>query len=196
LKPVREVDVWLVSLESERETLLSEDEQVRAARFHFEADRVKWTRAHSALRLILAECSGVGPLELRFSEGPHGKPALIEGNDLEFNLSHSGEWAAIAVTRGASVGVDIERMRENVNMATLLRRLGETVIPDSRDELYRAWTRREATSKAAGGALFDRWDHDFGVRRLMAPEGYCAAVALIGYEPTVRQHGDFGTAST
>jgi 4'-phosphopantetheinyl transferase len=195
------VDVWLVPLESESETafsqrVLSEDEEARAARFHFDHDRVRWIRAHSALRLILAEFLGAAPLELRFVMGPQGKPALVEGGGVEFNLSHSGDWAAIAVARNVPVGVDIERMRENVDMAALLRRLGETAIPDTRDELYRAWTRREATSKAAGGALFDRWEHDFGVRALAAPEGYCASVALIGYEPYVRQHGDFGTVST
>lgn len=190
------MDVWLVSLESDGEIVLSEDEKVRAARFHFETDRVRWIRAHSALRLILAKFLGAPAPDLRFSVGPHGKPALVESGGLEFNLSHAGNWAAIAVARNVPVGVDIERMREEVDMASLLRRLGETSIPETSEELYRAWTRREATSKAAGGALFDRWDHDFGVRELVAPEGYCGSVALIGYEPYIRQHNDFGTVST
>jgi 4'-phosphopantetheinyl transferase len=190
------VDVWLVSLENERETVLSEDEKLRAARFHFEHDRVRWIRAHSALRVILAKLLAAPPLALSFTAGAHGKPALVNGGGLEFNLSHAGNWAAIAAARNVPVGVDIERIRENVDMAALLRRLGETDLPETREELYRAWTRREATSKAAGGALFDRWDHDFGVRGLYAPEGYCASVALIGCDPRVRQYGDFGTAST
>jgi 4'-phosphopantetheinyl transferase len=196
LRPECDVDVWLISLENDGEIVLSEDEEVRAARFHFDVDRIRWIRAHSALRLILAKFLGVGALDLRFSVGPHGKPSLIEGGGLEFNLSHAGSWAAVAVARNVPVGVDIERMREKVDMAALLRRLGETSIPETSEELYRAWTRREATSKAAGGALFDRWDHDFGVRELVVPEGYCGSVALIGYEPYIRQHDDFGTVST
>ncbi|HXE63874.1 MAG TPA: hypothetical protein VN519_10065 [Bryobacteraceae bacterium] len=196
MRPLCEVDIWLISLENEGEIVLSEDEQIRAARFHFDEDRVRWIRAHSALRLILAKSVGAAPLELRFSLGPHGKPALMGAGGLEFSLSHSGSWAAVAVARNVPVGVDIERIRENVDMAALLRRLGEISVPETSQELYRAWTRREATSKAAGGALFDRWDHDFGVRELDAPHGYCASVALIGYEPCVRQHGNFGTAST
>jgi 4'-phosphopantetheinyl transferase len=190
------VDIWLVSLESEGEIALSEDEQSRAARFHFEQDRLRWIRAHSALRLILAKTLGTGPLDLRFSLGSHGKPALIDGGGVEFNLSHAGSWAAVAVARNVPVGVDIERIRENVDMAALLRRLGEKSIPETREELYRAWTRREATSKAAGGALFDQWEHDFGVCELEAPDGYCGSVALIGYEPYVRQRETFGTVST
>lgn len=196
MRPTCDVDVWLVSLEKEGEVALSEDEEIRAARFHFEHDRIHWIRAHSALRLILAKTLGTAPLELRFSVGSHGKPALIDGGGLEFNLSHAGSWAALAVARNVPVGVDIERIRENVDMAALLRRLGETSIPESGIDLYRAWTRREATSKAAGGALFDRWDHDFGVCELDAPEGYCGSVALIGYEPYVRPRDYFGTVST
>src|SRR6185437_587091 len=188
LRPLCDVDVWLVSLENEGETVLSDDEKIRAARFHFDQDRVRWTRAHSALRLILAKTLGAAPLDLRFSIGPHGKPAVLEGGGLEFNLSHAGSWAAVAVAHNVPVGVDVERIRGNVDMAALLKRLGETSIPKTTEELYRAWTRREATSKAAGGALFDRWEHDFGVRELDAPVGYCGSVALIGYEPCVRQH--------
>lgn len=190
------MDVWLVSLEHEGEIVLSEDEEIRAARFHFDQDRVRWIRAHSALRLILAKILGAAPLELRFNIGSHGKPSLIDGGGLEFNLSHAGSWGAVAVARNVPVGVDIECVRENVDMAALLRRLGETSIPETSEELYRAWTRREATSKAAGGALFDRWDHDFGVRELNVPVGYCGSVALIGYEPYVRPREYFGTVST
>lgn len=179
------MDIWLAPLKEESETVLSGDEKVRAARFHFEQDRVRWTRAHSVLRLILSRCSGIPPLDLRFTTGPHGKPALASGGGIEFNLSHAGDWALIGVTRNVPIGVDIERIRENVNMAALLRRLGETDIPENQEALYRAWTRREATSKAAGGMLFDKWDHDFGVCAIDAPDGYCASVALIGYEPRV-----------
>ncbi len=190
------MEVWLVSLENEGESALSEDEEIRAARFHFEQDRVRWIRAHSALRLILAKILGAAPRELRFSVGSHGKPSLMDGGGIEFNLSHAGSWAAVAVARNVPVGVDIERIRENVDMATLLRRLGESSIPETSVDMYRAWTRREATSKAAGGALFDRWDHDFGVCDLDAPAGYCGSVALIGYEPNVRVREFFGTVST
>ncbi|HVW11492.1 MAG TPA: hypothetical protein VHC90_23060 [Bryobacteraceae bacterium] len=195
------MDIWLVPLNGGGEItlshrLLSEEEQARAARFHFDEDRVRWIRAHSALRQILSNLLGAAPLDLRFITGAQGKPALTESGGLEFNLSHAGDWAAIAVARNVPVGIDIERIRDNVDMAALLRRLGETSIPETPEERYRAWTRREATSKAAGGALFDRWDYDFGVRNLEVPEGYCASVALIGHEPYVRHYDIFGTVST
>jgi len=182
------VDVWLISLDEDAEIVLSADEQLRAARFRFDRDRTRWTRAHSALRLILARPTGIAAAELRFAFGPHGKPSVGSGGDIEFSLSHAGSWAMIAVTRGVPVGVDIERIREDVNMPALLKRLGEVDLPDTKAGLYRAWTRREATSKAVGGALFDRHDADLRVCDLAAPPGYSASLALIGHDPRVRLH--------
>jgi len=177
------VDVWLVTLECDREIVLSPDEELRASRFRFEPDRARWVRAHSALRIILAGSSGIPAAEIRFAVGEHGKPKMLEGGDLEFNLSHSGSWAMVAVTRGVPVGVDIERIREGLDMGAMLRRLGETNLPDTEKALFSVWTRREAVSKAIGGALFRPPDGDFRVVDLEAPEGYSASLATMGRYP-------------
>jgi 4'-phosphopantetheinyl transferase len=183
-----DVDVWLVSLERDADTILSPDEELRAARLRFEHDRIHWIRAHSALRAILSVSTGLPPLEIRFVTGPNGKPALMDGHGVEFNLSHSGDWAMVAVTNGVPVGVDIERIRENVDMPALLQKLGERDLPESRPDLYRVWTRREARTKAVGGALFERPAGDFRICDLDAPTGYSAALALIGHDPRIRYH--------
>lgn len=94
----------------------------------------------------------------------------------------------IAVTRGLPVGIDIERIRENVNMPALLARLGERYIPDSQTALFSVWTRREAMTKALGGALMETPEGDLRVVNLEAPEGYCASLAMIGSDPRVRRH--------
>jgi 4'-phosphopantetheinyl transferase len=180
------VDVWAVSLVQPTPSHLSEDEAARAKRFKFEDDRVRWTRARSSLRLILSRYAGEDPGRLSFNYGAHGKPSLQPYSDVEFNLSHAGEWAMIAVTRGVPVGVDIEKIRPKVDMAALLRRLGETDLPQTEPELYQRWTSREAKSKAAGGALFDPPPENICAVRLQAPEGYAAAVAIVGYEPGIR----------
>lgn len=176
------VDLWTIPLTRECPNRLSEEERARAARFKFEADRVRWTRARSALRILLSRYAGEDPTNLVFTYGKHGKPTL-PFSSVQFNLSHSGDWAVVAVSRDVPVGVDIERMRPDVEMAPLLERLGERDLPQTAPELYAVWTRREAKTKATGGALFDPPAVDVCALDIQAPEGYAAAVALVGYRP-------------
>lgn len=185
------VDVWLISLESDRAPVLSPDEEIRAARFRFPGDRTRWVRSRTALRTILSEYCSLPPLDLAFVLGAHGKPALAGDTGIEFSLSHSGSWAAVAVARGVETGIDIERIREGVNMSALLQRLGEKV-PAANDasqlqsSLFRYWVRREAMTKAVGSPLLEPPPASVRVVDLHAPEGYAAAVALVGHEPEIR----------
>jgi 4'-phosphopantetheinyl transferase len=179
------VDLWTVSLTTPSPNHLSEDEVARANRFKFEPDRVRWTRARSTLRLILSRYVSDDPFRLAFIYGKHGKPSLLPFSEIQFNLSHSGDWAMIAVSHSIPVGVDIERLRANVDMVPLLQRLGEIDLPDETQQLYQVWTRREAKSKAAGGALFDKPADNIRVVDVNAPPNYAASVALVGYEPEV-----------
>jgi 4'-phosphopantetheinyl transferase len=181
--------VWLISLERDVPDVLSADEAVRAARFRFDKDRIRWGRARSALRLILAGATGLDASAIAFEIGPNGKPSIVGGHGVEFNLSHSGEWAMVAVTRGVAVGIDLEQIRENVDIAVLLDKLGEKNLPPgSPSDLYRIWTRREALAKAAGGVIWKIPAGDFSICHIEAPAGYVATVALRGYEPRIRLH--------
>lgn len=176
------VELWTISLARDLPSHISEDELARANRFKFEADRARWIRARSALRMILSRYAGEDPGNLVFSYGKHGKPS-IPLSHIQFNLSHAGDWAIVAVSRSIAVGVDIEQMRPNVDMAALLARLGETDLPATEPELYQAWTRREAKSKATGGALFDPPADNVHAIEITAPAGYSASVALVGCVP-------------
>jgi 4'-phosphopantetheinyl transferase len=180
------VDIWTISLLEDRPAFLSPDEAERAARFRFESDRVRWIRARSALRSILAEYVNTAPDALRFTYGKNGKPGVA---GIEFNLSHAGDFAMIAVTEAVPVGVDIERIRPEVEIGKLLARLGETDLPEGVTELYGRWTRREARAKATGGQLFDAPADDVRAIDLAAPQGYSAAVAMAGSVPQVTYRG-------
>jgi 4'-phosphopantetheinyl transferase len=63
------------------------------------------------MRTILAAYLNTTPRELAFSYARKGKPELapdFSGARLRFNLAHSRDHALLAVTRGLSVGIDIE----------------------------------------------------------------------------------------
>lgn len=146
--------------------LLDDDEERRAARFHFANDRENFIIGRGSLRLILGGYLKTKPSGLRFSYGPNGKPEIDDGNDdstLRFNLSHSHAMAVVAVTRHRRVGIDIEALSgdrlDPVEIAEAcfspdeqqsLRR----VSPEDRIDLfYRIWTRREALFKGLGVGL-------------------------------------------
>ena len=185
------VELWTVPLDTPLHTpldrpldtpqtgLLSGDEAARAARFRSAKDRLYWTNARLALRSILAGYTGDAPESLRFVCNANGKPSLDPEAGIEFNLSHAGDFALIGVSRSGPVGVDIERIRTDVDIAVLLRRLGETDLPEAMAELYHRWTRREARSKAVGGQLFVAPPPGIEAIDVPAPDGYAASVAAL-----------------
>jgi 4'-phosphopantetheinyl transferase len=163
----RQVDLWRIHLDLPiasvklLESALSADEAQRAARFHFPADRQRFIAAHGCLRDILARYLSGTPSQLNFSANRYGKPALEE-HDLEFNLSHSGDFALIAVAQGLKVGVDVERIRPDMEFESIASRYfsqGEfselmTVQSDQRTvAFFNCWTRKEAYIKAQGLGL-------------------------------------------
>jgi 4'-phosphopantetheinyl transferase len=180
------VDIWTIALDAFAENLLSAEEAVRAARFHFERDRVHWTAARSALRRVLSDRLRVKPAEIEFTLGPHGKPAVT---GVQFNISHSHGWAMIALSESVPVGVDLEAIRDRVDMAKLLERLHETDLPAERTALFQRWTEREARTKAIGSPLMERPPDHIRAVPLNAPEGFAASVALVGAVPLPRHCG-------
>jgi 4'-phosphopantetheinyl transferase len=160
-----EVDVWLCTLTtidvSSVAPLLSPDEQERAARFHFERDRTRFVAARGVLRLLLGRRLGRDPRSLRFTLGDHGKPRL-EGEDVRFNVSHSADLAAYAVSEAADCGIDVEQVRPTRDLEAIARRffsppeaaaIGALPPAERIEAFFRCWTRKEAIVKATGIGL-------------------------------------------
>src|SRR5579859_7882164 len=93
------VDIWTFCLDELSPVVLSPEETARAERFRFHDIRQRWSNARSTLRTTLALYLDLPPLDLVFLYGEHGKPELRDHPELRFNISHSREWAMIAVTR-------------------------------------------------------------------------------------------------
>jgi len=164
-----DVHVWEFPLAAPASTvaeaseLLSADELKRAARFHFERDARRFTVARSRMRAILGSYLECPPAELCFVYAAHGKPAIENPErDIRFNLSHSGERSVLAIVQGLEVGVDIEQIRENVEIDALAERFfsdgeKEFLRPLSRaDKLrnfFRFWSCKEAFLKAQAVGL-------------------------------------------
>jgi 4'-phosphopantetheinyl transferase len=195
------VDVWLVDTRAPFVSTLDADERRRRDALRSPDDRRRFDAAHSALRRIL----GTG---VRFTRGPNGKPHLV-GEAREVNLSHAGEWAAIAVTGPRAVGVDLQDAVDGVDHAGLARRFfppaeAGLVAAHGPEAFARLWARKEAVVKAAGDRLTQGLllpvagdppppvalgGVTYALADLPAPEGFRAAVALAGPEPfSIRTH--------
>ncbi len=164
-----QVHVWRAELgvgEGELQSLagaLSADERARAERFYFERDRRHFVAARGVLRWLLAAYLDWEPQAVRFEYGPYGKPALARPErGLCFNLSHSHGLALFAFCRGHQVGVDLEKMRPDVDGLALAERffsrrevaaLRALPARERRPAFWRGWTRKEAYLKGRGDGL-------------------------------------------
>lgn len=166
-----EVHVWRVLLDVSAvqfESLLkflSVEELERAERFHFEKDQRRFIMARGILRKILGHYLKKNPDEICFEYTSYGKPALTPGvnNDkLCFNLSHSGAFALYAITQRKKIGIDIERIRDDIQIEQVARKFFsqneisslEKVDINKRSGLFfQYWTRKEAFIKARGEGI-------------------------------------------
>ncbi|CAN5473441.1 4'-phosphopantetheinyl transferase superfamily protein [soil metagenome] len=166
-----QVHVWQASLDWPPSRLpalhqiLSEDERAKADRFYFAHDRLHYMVARGLLRTLLGHYLQMPPEQLHFVYNPYGKPMLSSPADqapLSFNVSHSGGFVLYAFARKRTVGIDIERMRPDLDYAEMVehvfspyeRREFHTLAASQKpDGFFNAWTRKEAYIKARGLGL-------------------------------------------
>ncbi|MCF7817468.1 MAG: 4'-phosphopantetheinyl transferase superfamily protein [Kiritimatiellales bacterium] len=174
--------------------VLSEKEQEKAARFRRETDRESSIIARGALRVLLSGYTGIPAAGLDFHYSENGKPHVADSN-VEFNLSHSGDWVVLAFGRSRNIGVDVEKIKWTLDVESIAARyfapeeiaLIENAV-DRHSMFFQLWARKEAYVKACGSTLFselssfsvpieDRGERDGWIfQRLEAGSQYAAAV--------------------
>ena len=145
------------------EDLLSETEKLKASNYKFAKDRKMFVFSHAVLRMLLARYLKQKPENLRFQYGPFGKPFLSKYESLQFNLSHSGNMALIALAQADEIGIDIEKTelkKDILKVSKTVYSRGEInaleAINSNADKVryfYELWTRKEAYIKQLGFGL-------------------------------------------
>lgn len=158
--------VWGFALDGESEVieccraLLSAQERQRADRFVFERDRTRYTVAHGVLRCLLARYCGIHAESLEFEASAAGKPVLRNGPGPHFNLTHSEDGALVGVSATRELGIDLERVRGNIEAHAISRHyffgsereaIAASATPDI--TFLRYWVAKEAVLKAQGIGL-------------------------------------------
>lgn len=158
------IDLWQFSLLEEPQgvlQLLNEDERARAARFYFNHHKRRFATARATMRIILARYLNTAPERLEFIYNPQGKPEVINSQKLQFNISHSGDLAILAVGKGYPMGVDIEyysaRPYEGIAKNSFsyqeiaeLQKVPHALKPAL---FFHIWAQKEAFIKATGLGL-------------------------------------------
>lgn len=165
--PAPGVDAWTCELARSAADVavlartLSDAEHARAARFGRPELRDRYVVGRATLREILGGVLGVAPARVAIVRGRRGRP-MVEGGEVDFNVSHTQDAAIFGVTRSARIGVDIEHGDREVNVEGVARKfmsareqamLAALAGGDRRRALLRLWTCKEAMSKATGDAL-------------------------------------------
>ena len=174
--PPSQVHVWRARLASLRPragelwAFLNAVERARAERFAFDSDRQDYIVARGTLRLLLSRYLETEPANVAILTAASGKPFAAESCNekrITFNLSHSHGLCLVAIGQGLEMGVDVEKIREDVSFADLAERyfapaeistLG-ALEPNLRAlGFWLVWTRKEAYLKARGSGLSESLD--------------------------------------
>lgn len=154
-----------INLKSDLEAFLNCKELDRAKRFHKELDRNRFIIYRSILKFVLAAHTKLEVKNIYLDYHLNKKPYLASHPWLHFNISHSEDFAVIAISR-SKVGIDIEHISEDFNFTSLLpvifnayeiSMIQNTV--NKKYTFYTLWTRKEAFVKALGKGIDDNFKY-------------------------------------
>jgi 4'-phosphopantetheinyl transferase len=112
------------------------------------------------LRNLLSRYLSTSSSDLQFSYNQFGKPFLANAS-VNFNLSHTSDYAAFAIAEGVEVGIDVEKIVALPDALEIAKEFLPSdflhlilLPPDEQTRaFYYLWTRHEAVVKALGLGL-------------------------------------------
>jgi 4'-phosphopantetheinyl transferase len=139
--------------------LLPPEARVRFARLSRGADVHRSLLGELLARYLISSKFNITSKEIEFKIGPNGKPEMAGNDTIHFNISHSGQWVACAIS-GFPVGVDVERLRPvRPGLAERFFTTDEVdtlkALPDEErtERFIELWTLKESFLKAIGRGL-------------------------------------------
>jgi 4'-phosphopantetheinyl transferase len=146
-------------------SILCDRERRRHDAFHFERDRHLYRVSHALLRQCLSQYHDIPPADWRLEEGTFGRPEIVARSGcppLRFSLSHTHGLAACAVTLEMDIGLDVEAIDRDIDVASVAEHvfsvqerqcLAACAGSEQRDLFFRYWTLKEAYIKAVGAGM-------------------------------------------
>ncbi|MDD3894070.1 MAG: 4'-phosphopantetheinyl transferase superfamily protein [Syntrophomonadaceae bacterium] len=111
------------------------------------------------VRAVIRDKLGWGNNAIDFFYNEYGKPGLHNKNDFHFNLSHSGDWVVMAISK-YEVGIDIEQVvpldlsiAEHFFSSYENQYLNNLPLSSQLDYFFQTWTLKESYIKMTGQGL-------------------------------------------
>jgi len=149
--------------------ILTPDELARQQRYRFEKDQHDALITRAFVRDVLSHYADIAPQDWRFVKGEKDKPEIANPPlPLRFNLSHTYNFIACAVTLNNDIGLDVEHIaRDNDILAIADRYFSPSEVkelfslpePSQRSRFFDYWTLKESYIKACGLGLAIPLDH-------------------------------------
>ena len=142
--------------------LLSNNEVKRADKMKTKKKKRQYIITRGMIKKLLSIIIDKDPHKIEFSYNHHGKPFINEkynGYSVEFNTSHSGRYGLIAITLDNKVGVDIQKIKPEIDFRALSSRffsnnerneLLKLEKHEQQEAFYLGWVRKESFIKATG----------------------------------------------
>ncbi|WP_116964297.1 4'-phosphopantetheinyl transferase family protein [Fastidiosibacter lacustris] len=117
----------------------------------------QWLRYH-----VLSEYLACDWKLLQFSYTQKGRPYLSDYPELDFNISHSKHYVVMALTKGQRVGIDIQTMKEKIDVLSIAKHyfsdceyqwLCQLNEDQQLQRFYWLWTYKEASLKLTGDGI-------------------------------------------
>jgi 4'-phosphopantetheinyl transferase len=205
-----DLHLWRVWLDrpgegSDAPSWLTPGERERAGRLRRPLDRRRWISSRRWLRWLIGGYAQIDPSEIGFVGGPRAKPEIREagGSALRFNVSHSAGVALFVFALETEVGVDVQSLREGIDVDGIARRVlgadaAETLSalpePQRLTRFTLIWARHEAAAKCRGAGLDERqWPEvsaGLWIADVRVGEGFGAAVAASSAPQRMRMWED------
>lgn len=143
------------------ETFLSTKEYDRATKYYRKNDRNRFIVCRSLLKFVLARYTNSDIKDIVLESLPNNKPYLTKDPNTFFNISHSGDYAVLAVSKNP-IGIDIEHINLSFSFEKTLQYIfsvDDIVFINNAENkthtFYSLWTRKEAFVKALGTGIDD-----------------------------------------
>ena len=138
--------------------LLNRETKEKISKFLNADDKIRSLLSHLFLKILISRELGCDLMDIKFGYEKHGKPYLLSSKGLSFNISHSGEFIAIAISN-VNIGIDIQECvdldYEELAMRYFSKQEHNYISNASniKENFFRIWTLKESYLKARGSGL-------------------------------------------